>query len=311
MSDKNFLDHVVDLYHTKQIEFFLPNEWKRANAVRLTGYQRIGGLTNKNFKIQLDSQQLVIRLPGRGVGRFISRKHEKLNQEAAAQAGFSPDILYFNQLNGVKIAPYLDKAKVLNPSDARNPEYYGEVAAFLRRFHTSGLQFSNTFNVFHKIRSYEKTARMKFARFYPGYKYFRTKLETIENLYHPKSFPLVACHNDLVPENILFLENSPTFIDWEYSGMNDPAWDLASFLLESELPISSEQDFLTRYNKDLSVDEDFLWRIKTCKVLQDFLWSIWSLIEENSVMNPRKAKDCRVYGEARFQRCCTDLVDLA
>lgn len=53
---------------------------------------------------------------------------------------------------------------------------------------------------------------------------------------------LSPCHNDLVAENILIVEddvndiganNQLFFIDWEYSGMNDPMWDIAALFLEN------------------------------------------------------------------------------
>ena len=41
---------------------------------------------------------------------------------------------------------------------------------------------------------------------------------------HP--IPLVACHCDPLCENFLDTGERMWIVDWEYSGMNDPLWDL-------------------------------------------------------------------------------------
>lgn len=48
---------------------------------------------------------------------------------------------------------------------------------------------------------------------------------------YPKEY--VLCHNDLNPQNIFFQEGVK-FIDWEYAGVNDRYFDLASVCIEFE-----------------------------------------------------------------------------
>lgn len=52
------------------------------------------------------------------------------------------------------------------------------------------------------------------------------------------------CHNDLVAENFLKAEDGTIYlIDWEYSGMNDPMWDIAALFLESNFTDESQDYF--------------------------------------------------------------------
>ena len=54
-----------------------------------------------------------------------------------------------------------------------------------------------------------------------------------------------SCHIDLVPENFIESPQGRLYlIDWEYSSMNDPMWDLAALFLESEFTKQEEDDFL-------------------------------------------------------------------
>ena len=47
---------------------------------------------------------------------------------------------------------------------------------------------------------------------------------------HP--LPLVACHCDPLCENFLDTGERMWLVDWEYSGMNDPMWDLGDLCVE-------------------------------------------------------------------------------
>ena len=107
---------------------------------------------------------------------------------------------------------------------------------------------------------------------------------------------IVSCHNDTVPENFIKNDKNEMFlIDWEYSGMNDPMWDLAAHSLESNFSPREENIFLENYFEKNIKREDIL-RIECYKVLQDFLWSIWTILKEEN------GDDFGTYGIDRYNR---------
>jgi thiamine kinase-like enzyme len=113
---------------------------------------------------------------------------------------------------------------------------------------------------------------------------------------------LAPCHNDLVPENFVKSGNDNIYlIDWEYSGMNDPMWDVAAYSLESGLSIEEEEIFLSLYFNGDGVPLNVQQRLLMNKVFQDFLWSIWSIIKE------AKGDDFGTYGFDRFNRAIKNL----
>lgn len=57
----------------------------------------------------------------------------------------------------------------------------------------------------------------------------------------------VLTHHDLNPKNILFHKNKVKFIDWEYTGINDRYFDLATIAAEFKLTSKEEHYFLRRY----------------------------------------------------------------
>ena len=54
-------------------------------------------------------------------------------------------------------------------------------------------------------------------------------------------------HHDLNPKNIIFKNSDIKIIDWEYSGLNDIFFDLASICIEFELSKKEEKILLSTY----------------------------------------------------------------
>ena len=63
--------------------------------------------------------------------------------------------------------------------------------------------------------------------------------------------PLVPCHNDLVPGNLLLQSGDSTeaigFIDWEYAGDNKALFDLAALIAEYEMDGERRRLFIESY----------------------------------------------------------------
>ncbi len=59
---------------------------------------------------------------------------------------------------------------------------------------------------------------------------------------------LVSSHNDLVLQNLLLQENRIWLIDWEYSGLASPFWDLATICNELDLDDSASAELLSFYD---------------------------------------------------------------
>jgi Ser/Thr protein kinase RdoA (MazF antagonist) len=86
----------------------------------------------------------------------------------------------------------------------------------------------------------------------------------------PKEY--VLCHNDLNPTNIFFSNNDIKFIDWEYAGVNDRYFDLASVCVEFGLAGEMVEVFLNAYFEG----ENFcLEKLETYKIVYKALCEEW------------------------------------
>jgi thiamine kinase-like enzyme len=109
--------------------------------------------------------------------------------------------------------------------------------------------------------------------------------------------PQRPCHNDTWPPNFIDDGSVLHLLDWEYSGMNDPAWDLADLSVEAGLDEAAEAHLLATYGT--GHDPGLPARVAALKPVTDLLWGLWALVQ-HAVGHP--ADDFEAYGSARLAR---------
>jgi len=94
---------------------------------------------------------------------------------------------------------------------------------------------------------------------------------------------LVTTHHDLNPKNILFHKNTIKFIDWEYVGVNDKFFDLATVCYEFTLNTKEEKILLKAYQK--SVHKKDIQKLHSHMLIYEHLCKLWfmSLEEDTKV----------------------------
>lgn len=268
---------------------------------KVEAIEPIGGMTNKNYKITINGEDFVIRIPGAGTEDFIDRKNEKINSLLSWKLGINYDLEYFNEENGIKIAKYIKNLETLNPTTAKKEENMRLVAQVLKKLHNSEIKLNNEFNVFDLIVHYDKLIDKYNGERYKDHNIIYEKVMKLKPLLEEGSYELRPCHCDTVPENFIKSgEDKIYLIDWEYSGMNDPMWDLAAFSLECGFSEEDEELFINYYFNG-SIEESHRKRIFINKILQDFLWSLWTIIKE------ARGDNFGSYGIDRYNRAIENL----
>jgi thiamine kinase-like enzyme len=114
---------------------------------------------------------------------------------------------------------------------------------------------------------------------------------------HP--LPNVACHCDPLCENFLDDGERVWIVDWVYSGMNDPMWDLGDLSVEGGFDPGQDEELLDGYFVG-APRPDERGRMVIYKAMCDLLWTLWGLIQ-HAEGNP--ADDFWAYANSRFSRC--------
>ncbi|QOX64079.1 phosphotransferase [Anoxybacterium hadale] len=236
-----------------------------------------GGLTNYNYIMEIQGKEYVVRLPGGMTNQMIDRKIEKVNNTIACDLGLNSECYYFDDISGIKISVYLKNSKNIAQADPCDFVNIKAVSGLMKRVHQSAKPFPNRFDWEAELNKYEQIVREQKGDFFFDYFTLKNKLKDFVGK-HITSTLIVPCHNDTVPENFVIAQDGRTYlIDWEYSGMNDPSWDVAAYILESRLTEDAIQYLLQEYYAEQPSEEELV-KIKAFMAVQDLLWTVWALI---------------------------------
>jgi thiamine kinase-like enzyme len=272
----------------------------------LAGYNgplvRMGGLTNLVYR----AGDCVLRVPGPGTEEYIDRQNEAVAALAADAAGVSPELLYCDPASGVMVTRFIDRAATMNPeafrSRAGSPARAG--AAF-RKLHDSGAVFPFRFELFGMIDDYLKILSTKAVDLPAGYDDAVAQAHDVRLALAVRPAALAPCHCDPLCENFLDDGNRMWIVDWEYSGMNDPMWDLGDLSVEGGFDAAQDEALLTSYFGAEARPGDRS-RMVIYKAMCDLLWTLWGLIQ---LANGNTADDFRAYADGRFARCRAAMSD--
>ena len=270
-----------------------------ASIPALAGFQgtpqRLGGLTNRVFRLG----DLVLRLPGAGTEAYINRAHEATAARLAADAGVSPAVIHADPDSGLMVTAFV-KAVTMTPDAFRSrPGAPARAGELLARLHRSGAAFPFRFELFGMIDSYLALLAPRDVALPEGYHDVVAEAGAVRAALSRAPLPLTACHCDPLCENFLDTGLRMWVVDWEYSGMNDPMWDLGDLSVEAEMDDGQEDDMLTAYFGHAAQPAD-RGRMVAYKAMCDLLWTLWGLIQ---LSDGNPADDFRAYADARFARC--------
>lgn len=258
--------------------------------------EQLGGMTNQNYLVKTTSKPYIVKFFGKGTEKLINRQDEKYNLELLKDLNLDVKNYLFDIESEIKVNEYIDSATTLDSTSIKTK--FEKIAPILQTIHGSGKELRGEFAPFEEIKKYESLIEGNIP--YANYEAVRKEVFSLEKRLADLGVDRKSCHIDLVPENFIESPQGRMYlIDWEYSSMNDPMWDLAALFLESEFTNQEEEDFLTYYESDKTpVSRE---KIRIYKILQDTIWSLWTVYKED------QGADFGDYGVNRYQRAVDGL----
>jgi len=261
---------------------------------------RLGGLTNIVHRVDMRDHSVIVRIPGTGTEKYIDRAVEIVNSQAAHAAGVSPEVLWADAASGIMISRTIPDIVTMTPalfaSRAGAPARAG---AALAKLHTSGETFEFQFDVFAMIDDYLLILGTKDVILPDGYHEIVAAAAPVKEALAANPAPLAPCHCDPLCENFLDDGERMWIVDWEYSGMNDPLWDVGDLSVEAELTPAQDMELMRAYfGGDPSAAQH--GRVVIYKAMCDLLWTLWGLIQ---FADGNTAEDFWAYATGRFDRC--------
>ena len=235
-----------------------------------------GGLTNTNFKVEVDGTPYFVRVPGENTELLaVDRKNEHFNSKAAAEAGVGPRIMYYLPEFQVMVLEFLEGQTMSNTALHANG-MPTKIAQTIKRLH-SGPRFLTDFNMFRLTEFYLNICKEHSVRIPDGYAERMPAVRRIEQALLAKPLPTVPCHNDLLAENYMQVGDTLRLIDYEYSGNNDPCFELGNTCQELQYDEARIAEVCAAYFG--SASEGMIARMKLNMIMSDVGWGLWAAIQ--------------------------------
>ena len=235
-----------------------------------------GGLTNTNFRVTVEGEPYFVRIPGASTDLLaVDRKNEYYNTKAAAEAGVGPKVLYHLPDHDVMVLEFINGVTMSNES-LNAPGMPARIAESLKCLH-AGPRFYTDFNMFRLTEYYMDIVREYQVRIPDGYPERLPTIKRIEDALLVQPLPTVPCNNDLLAENYIDDGQILRLIDFEYSGNNDPCFELGNTCQELKYDDSRIEEICGAYFGSPTADK--IARMKLNMIMSDVGWGLWAAIQ--------------------------------
>jgi thiamine kinase-like enzyme len=237
-----------------------------------------GGLTNTNYKVTVDGTPFFIRVPGEGTELLaIDRNNEHHSARVAAQVGIGPKVLHHLPEYDVMVLEFLN-GKTMSKDSLNESGMPTRMAQSIKRLH-AGERLILDFNMFRLTEYYLSLCKERNIKIPDGYLERMNLVNEIERAMAVKPLATVPCNNDLLAENYIDDGNQLWLIDYEYSGNNDPTFELGNTCQEMQFNDEQIAEVCAAYFGEASADK--IARMKLNMIMSDVGWGLWAAIQAN------------------------------
>ena len=238
-----------------------------------------GGLTNRNVKITTATGTYVARCStnsGNLLG--IDRDNEYVNSRAAEQAGVGAPVVDYRPDLGILLVGFLEGTTLTN-ADLQRPEVLARVAQGCRTLH-AGPRFRDRFDMFERQPAYLKAVHDNGFRLPADYLDFADDFAAVRQVLEAGDQTTVPCNNDLLAGNFVDDGEKVWLIDYEYSGNNDPCFELGNIWGECGLSDDQLAELVTLYyGRPL---RHKVARARLQGIVGKYGWTLWGCIQNGS-----------------------------
>jgi thiamine kinase-like enzyme len=146
----------------------------------------------------------------------------------------------------------------------------------MRQLH-AGPRFVGDFDMFARQARYRRLSEENGYWIPDGYADHEEAFQRIRGALAVKAPPTVPCNNDLLAANFIDDGEHVWLIDYEYSGNNDPCFELGNTATECDLDAEAVEELVTGYVGHPS--PRMLARTRLQAIVSAYGWSLWGTIQ--------------------------------
>ena len=255
-----------------------PSERAKSVPGSLTLFHELSSsLITKIYLCDFNNTKAVIRFDLAAASQLsINRQNEVNLLKSIGSLSIAPEVLYSDAEGGILIWKYIIGEKPSFNKDRNIPYSLFDLGACLYSLHSLPIPkksidiFSNSMALYQSLLD-KKSDKLLFD-----------KALALHNRINADGVEKVFSHNDLHSSNLLWNQKY-YFLDWEYSGLNHPCFDIASLVKNLELSQSQISELSNGYKGS----NEFFHRSKLDEWIEfiDCLNKIWDISVQKIVEN--------------------------
>jgi thiamine kinase-like enzyme len=255
-----------------------------AGVPSLAGTPRVvtalhGGLTNENFKVTTPDGVYVARLFSDGGELLgIDREREYQNSVIAAAAGVGAPVIEYLPQERVLVLGFVE-GRTLTNADVPQPGMLERIARVCARLHGAS-RFTGDFDMFEVQPAYRATASRLGLAVPAGYDELQPVFAAARAALAVRAEGTVPCNNDLLAANLIDAGERIWLIDYEYSGNNDPCFELGNLAGECGLDADALAALVTAYYG--RPRRSRIARAQLFNLVSRYGWTLWGVIQHGT-----------------------------
>lgn len=289
-ADSSILSNICNVLHCEQKDIINIEAIKK-------------GLTNTSFKFECKGKAYVYRHPGVGTDEYIHRESEEFSMQIAKKLQLDDTYIYMDAEQGWKISHFVEDAHNL---DYHNEEEVRQALKMIKTLHDANVKSKYDFDIKNATMDFIHKISQKSRNDFKDFDELYELMQKIFDYTQQDGVEKRLCHCDCYDPNFLVDKNGKMYlIDWEYSGNDDPANDLGTFICCSDYTMDEAYKILEIYfGRELTKQE--LRHYIGYIAIASYYWFVWAIFQEsigNSVGEYLYIwyKDSLAYGEKALE----------
>jgi len=261
------------------------------------------GRTNRNYRVEVGSATFFLRLSHEDTALLgIDRVAEYEAALAAAASGVGPEVVAHLPEHGCLVTAWV-AGEPLAEGDMEQESVLADVARVVSTIH-AGPALPATFDAFRIVEAYRRVSVERGVPIPEAYGPAHAHAERIEAAFARAPVPARPCHNDLLSDNFLRGTDGFWLVDYEYSGMGDPFFDLGNLSINNGLSEASQATLLRLMFGEPT--QAHRARLQLMRIMSDYREAMWGVIQQGlSTLDI----DYVAYADRHFERLLRSMAD--
>jgi thiamine kinase-like enzyme len=266
-----------------------------------------GGLSHLIVRVDQAGRKHVLRVLDPAVsdaGLGIPPAQEIENTRTAARTGVGPAVHSVLADPPAIVLEFL-AGRTLSAADVRDPALIPRIAAACRRLH-AGPSFGNAFSIFRKAEELFARCLRAGLEIPSGYSERRAVMDALEAALAVRPLRPVPCHNDLLAENLMLCGGEVRIIDFQLSGMNDPAFELGDIGAEADYTPDQCAALAAAYF-GAECTTALIARVRLCLLASNITWTLWFAVHHGLLASSAADFDYAAEAADKWAQAVRDL----